>query len=346
MDKNGIHLVSPQAFQVFQRETLQDGVIVVSGRIFGKCKTLRMKIKGRKYDKSEYETWSEIPVCPQTGIFFSRVKSPAGGWYRIALQESGKGGKNVSEIIIDNVGVGEVFVGAGQSNSTNCGEFKTCQKSGMVSAFDGESWRPGDDPFPGVQDGSAGGSYYPAFGDALFEKYGVPVGIASTGYGGTSVNQWQPADALHKGMMARIHQLGRGGFRAVLWHQGESDCHINCTDYYEKMIPVIRSSTQKAGWEFPWFVVQATYHNPEKMSDPEIRMAQKRLWDDRIALEGPDTDVLVGMDRDLNGQGIHFSPQGLKKHGRMWAEKVAVYLDKFYRFRDVGARLFKRTEKP
>jgi hypothetical protein len=75
-------------------------------------------------------------------------------------------------------------------------------------------------------------------------------------------------------------------------------------------------------------------------------MAQKRLWDDRIALEGPDTDVLVGMDRDLSGQGIHFSPQGLKKHGRMWAEKVAVYLDKFYRFRDVGARLFKRTEKP
>ncbi len=85
---------------------------------------------------------------------------------------------------------------------------------------------------------------------------------------------------------------------------------------------------QKAGWEFPWFVAQATYHNPEKPSDPLIRAAQERLWKDRIALEGPDTDTLVGMDRDLNGKGIHFSPQGLKKHGLMWADKVSVYLDK------------------
>jgi len=328
MEKKSIRVVSPQPYQVFQRETLKQGTMVVSGRIMQKSKTLKMKIKGRMYDNSEYEKEFKIPVCDDTGIFFSRVKIPAGGWYRVALQQTGKGKNKVSEIIIENVGVGEVFVGAGQSNSTNCGEFPTKQTSGMVSAFDGQSWRIANDPLPGVQDGSAGGSYYPAFGDALYEKYGVPLGIASTGYGGTSVNQWQPGDGLHNGMMARIHQLGKGGFRAVLWHQGESDCHVNCTDYYEKMISVIRSSTEKAGWEFPWFVAQATYHNPEKISDPVIRMAQQRLWDDRIALEGPDTDTLVGMDRDLSGQGIHFSPQGLKKHGLIWADKVSAFLDK------------------
>jgi hypothetical protein len=326
MDKSGIHLVSPVSDQVFQRETLQEGTIIVSGRILDQFKTLKMHIKGQTYEKSLYEASSEIPICPQTGIFFSRMKTPAGGWYRITIQGTGKGGKKISEIVVDRVGVGEVFVGAGQSNSTNCGELKTSQKSGMISAFDGASWRITDDPFPGVQDGSAGGSYYPAFGDALYEKYGVPVGIASVGYGGTSVNQWQPDGALHNGMMARIQQLGRGGFRGVLWHQGESDCHVNFPDYYEKMVNVIRSSTKKAGWEFPWFVAQATYHNPEKTSDPVIRAAQKRLWDDRIALPGPDTDTLVGMDRDLGGLGIHFSPQGLKNHGMMWAEKVSLYL--------------------
>lgn len=327
MNNNAIHLVSPIRFQVFQRETREEGTIVVSGRILDQCKTLKMHIKGQTHDKTLYETWSEIPVCAQTGILFTRMKTPSGGWYRITLQATGNGGKKISEAIVDHVGIGEVFVGAGQSNSTNCGELKTSQKSGMVSAFDGASWHPGDDPFPGAQDGSAGGSFYPVLGDALYEKYGVPVGIASVGYGGTSVNQWQPDGALHNNMMARIHQLGRGGFRAVLWHQGETDSHVDFPDYYEKMVSVIRASTQKAGWEFPWFVAQATYHNPEKTSDPAIRAAKQRLWDDRIALAGPDTDTLAGMDRDLGGLGIHFSPQGLKNHGLMWAEKVSAYLD-------------------
>ncbi|MBN1902192.1 hypothetical protein JW926_12780 [Candidatus Sumerlaeota bacterium] len=327
MTDHDIHLVSPLEYQVFQRENREAGTIIVSGRALDQCKTLKIGIKGQIYDKSVYDAWSEIPVSHLSGIFFSRVKTPAGGWYKITLQAIGNGGKKISETFVDHVGMGEVFVGAGQSNSTNSGELKTTQKSGMVAAFDGVTWQSGNDPFPGVQDGSAGGSYYPAFGDAIYEKYGVPVGIASTGFGGTSVNQWQPGDALHNGMMARIHQLGKGGFRAVLWHQGENDCHVNFPDYYEKMISVIRSSTKKAGWEFPWFVAQATYHNTEKLSDPVIRAAQKRLWNDGIALPGPDTDALVGMDRDLGGLGIHFSPQGLKKHGMMWAEKVSCYLD-------------------
>src|SRR5258705_472457 len=81
-------------------------------------------------------------------------------------------------------------------------------------------------------------------------RYHVPIGIASVGHGFTSVRQWLPADtpvhvmptmtryvrtdsagtfvsdgALFAGMMLRIHRLGVHGFRALLWHQGESDSH-------------------------------------------------------------------------------------------------------------------------
>ena len=78
----------------------------------------------------------------------------------------------------------------GQSNSTNCGQEKIRQKSGMVSSFSGTGWQLADDPQPGVHDNSTGGSYWPAFGDAMFEEYQVPIGLASTGHSGTSVNQW------------------------------------------------------------------------------------------------------------------------------------------------------------
>jgi hypothetical protein len=184
-----------------------------------------------------------------------------------------------------------------------------------------------DDPQPGAADESQGGSFWPAFGDAMFAKYRVPIGVAVTGYGGTSVNQWQPDGNLFDWMMKRIFQLGPGGFRALLWHQGESDVGMSAEEYFLKLKRVITTSRHKAGWEFPWLVAQTTYHNPEKTRDEAIRSAQQRTWTDGVALRGPDTDVLAGDHRDLEGQGVHFSPKGLKAHGEMWAERVTEYLD-------------------
>lgn len=129
----------------------------------------------------------EIPIDPKTGAFDEEIPFPAGGWFSMKLKLE-KAGRVFDELRVDKFGVGEVFVGAGQSNSTNSGQFQTKQTSGMVSSFDGEHWQIADDPQIGVADHSQGGSYYPAFGDALFEHYQVPIGIASTGFGGTSVN--------------------------------------------------------------------------------------------------------------------------------------------------------------
>jgi hypothetical protein len=120
----------------------------------------------------------------------------------------------------------------------------------MVTTFSGTEWSLANDPQPGVQDNSRKGSFIPSFGDALYRRYHVPIGIASVGHGSTSVRQWLPADTpihvmptmtryiktdangtlvsdgtLLAGMMLRIHQLGIHGFRALLWHQGESDSH-------------------------------------------------------------------------------------------------------------------------
>ena len=54
-------------------------------------------------------------------------------------------------------------------------------------------------------------------------------------------------------------------------------------------------------------MAQVSYHLPGDEASPDIRPAQKSLWDAGIALEGPDTDALKGELRERNGQGIHFS---------------------------------------
>jgi len=66
----------------------------------------------------------------------------------------------------------------------------------LVSSFSGAHWQEASDPQPGPHDQSTSGSYYPAFGDALAARLGVPVAIASTGQGSTEVAEWVP-DAPH-----------------------------------------------------------------------------------------------------------------------------------------------------
>jgi hypothetical protein len=51
-----------------------------------------------------------------------------------------KAGKTVAEAAVDHVGVGEVFVISGQSNSTNYGETRQQTVSRMVGSFSGSAW--------------------------------------------------------------------------------------------------------------------------------------------------------------------------------------------------------------
>jgi hypothetical protein len=292
-----------------------------------------------------------------TGEFASELAATPGGFYQLDVRLT-RHGNTIAQTTIPHVGLGEVFVVAGQSNATNYGEAKQATQTGMVVAFSGQAWQLADDPEPGVQDSSKNGSFMPAFGDALYAKYHVPIGVAPVGHGSTSVRQWLPAGSkvyviptmtrfithnaqnelvsdgtLFNGMMLRIHQLGRHGFRALLWHQGESDAHqapehsITAGQYRTMMLELIRASRKAAGWNFPWIVAEATYHSPSDPSDPELEQAQRSLWLSGGALEGPNTDKLGSEFRQNHGAGVHFSDAGLKAHGALWAEAVERFLD-------------------
>jgi hypothetical protein len=313
---------SPRDYQVFQRPSRLRGAVALRGRVRPACDRVEARVCGLLPGP-----WQTLPAVKPDRSFEGEVPAGAGGWYRVELRAL-RGDQVVARAAVDHVGIGEVFVVAGQSNSTNCSRDKLRTRSGMVATFGGDGWRPADDPQPGVHDHSRGGSCWPAFGDALYARYQVPIGIASTGHLGTSVKAWQPGGELFQWLTARMRQLGRHGFRAVLWHQGESDVGLPGDDYARRLTAVIEESKKAAGWDFPWFVARVSYQNPYNRSFETTRGAQQKLWETGVALEGPDTDTLGGDNRDNNGQGIHFSAKGLRAHGRMWADKVGAYLDK------------------
>lgn len=331
---------SPQNMQVFQRRTAEAGPVVISGKLPSTADGLRYRIQGKPRAGELNGIWQRIKLAD--GHSF-RIESPvpAGGWYELTV-EALRGGQSVASAKVAKFGVGEVFITAGQSNSTSCGQFRTKQASGMVASFDGKQWTVAEDPMPGAHDllGQSapvyhGGSPWPAFGDAMYQRYKVPIGVAVTGHGGSSVVQWQPTDPqgrsgeLFTWIMTRIKTLGPHGFRAVLWHQGETDASNMPTDaYVTNLTQVIQASKQQAGWDFPWIVAKVSYFSPASGRHEKIRAAQQKLWDTGVALPGPDTDTLTGENRDENGKGAHFSLSGLQKHGQLWAQAVSGYLDK------------------
>jgi hypothetical protein len=300
--------------------------------------------------------WFRVPSAAEQNSFRAERMTPAGGWYRVEARVL-VDGANAADAFVEHVGVGEIFVVAGQSNSANYGEERQETQTGLVAAFDGVKWQPARDPEPGA--GGAKGSFMAVFGDELARRLKVPVGVVAMGIGSTSVREWLPAGThfpqpptitrnvvergtndweavgkIYSNFVARLKGFGPQGFRAVLWHQGESDANqaagrtLSGELYRKYLTQLIQDSRRDAGWDIPWFVAQATYHNPQDTGSADIRAAQRALWESGLALPGPDTDKLTGDMREKNGMGVHFSVKGLQEHGKMWADRVVPWLTK------------------
>lgn len=356
-DGAGVRLEQPLDLQVVQRSSLRDGTIPIrgsAGAVPG-AEVEACVVPSGEPGRGAPEKWVPVAGLGKDGRFEGGLRAPAGGWYEVRVRVR-QGRRELGRASVARVGVGEVFVIAGQSNSANHGEERQTVQSGMVSAFDGKGWAFAHDPQPGASGG--GGSFIPVFADEIARRFGVPVGIVATGAGGTSVREWLPAGSrfpnpptvlgnvkalpsgewesrggLYANLVARMRSVGPTGFRAVLWHQGESDA--NQADpgrtlagrlYTEYLAEVIRGTHRELGRDIPWFVAQATYHTPDDPGSAEVRAAQAALWKSGLALEGPDTDALTGAMRDGGGRGVHFSGAGLKAHGRAWAAKVGAWL--------------------
>ncbi len=348
----GMTLTAPLEYQVTQRSSRTKGKLVITGTLTeapGKGTTLEAR-------QSE-GGWQKLKPKFEGTAFTATLDAPAGGWYRLDVRAT-RAGAVLSEAAVEHVGVGEVFVVAGQSNSANHGEEKQRTKTGNVVTFDGKRWQLANDPQPGASGG--GGSFLPPFGDAIATRFKVPVGFITCGIGASSVREWLPqgstfpnpptiesrvqkrADGLWecKGeafamLTSRMKALGPRGFRAVLWHQGESDANqrdstrtLASNLYHDYLAKLIRDSRRAIGWDAPWFVAQVSYHVPGDESSPEIRAAQATLWKERLALQGPDSDALKSEWRDTGGKGVHFSGPGLREHAARWVEKVAPWLEK------------------
>ena len=271
--------------------------------------------------------WIAFVPRIKDGKYDAVARVAAGGWYRLDLQ-CRVGNTVVAAGRVEPIGVGEVFVVAGQSYATNCNDelMSVTDSQQRVVAFDSAkgTWMVANDPQP-VPDGSDGGSIWPPLGDALAKELGVPVAFVNVAWGGTSSQQWMPEGNLHSGLVKSGLTIGR--FRAVLWQQGESDVIAQTSaETYVANVRTIRDTAAKVwGFEPQWLLAKSTLH-PTVYNDPEgeerIRGAIDSLSQLRGFRPGPDTDTLKDENRGDATTRRHFSGVGQRHAAQMWYSAI------------------------
>ncbi len=345
-------IIEPMTRQVVQRRDDNVGNILFVGTYSGNVDGFQASSNLQPAMAGTTLGWTPlIDVTIYEGSFVGIFRQPAGGFYNLQIRPTFQGQTGQS-MTVSGVGVGEVFITAGQSNATNNGTPTGFYPSALVSCFNdgalggtdptypGASWRWGYDPQPAL-DGSTGGSTWPTMANNLSQALGVPVGMYAAGFGGTSIADWlpesvlvpetptQPQIVLFDRLTNAIDYFTiRGGVRAVLWIQGETDFGNNTAPivYLSNLSEVIEQSRQVTGVPIKWMVAQSTtpvnyYNLPEKIA---LEQVQAAVVDYKLTFPGPNADLIGDPFRlYVNGDPVHFDSAGLVLLGGYWGIYVA-----------------------
>ena len=135
--------------------------------------------------------WQTIETGSSGGSFSGVLPNVlAGGWYDVEVR-SVMDGHPSSVVTVGRVGVGDVFICAGQSNSANQGTPAATPVSDRVSArnsVNGNSWVLAADPLP-IAEGVMGFVCF-RLGDLLVANEEVPVGFVSLARNNSKVIDW------------------------------------------------------------------------------------------------------------------------------------------------------------
>ena len=267
--------------------------------------------------------WAVIDAAPAGGTFSGVLAAQAAGQGTLEVRDSGNVGVTDTAAY---VGVGDVFVVAGQSNAsgraTNNQVYSHATLKAVMLRY-GDTvgqWKELADP---TDTETLLGSPYPLLATAIMADQGVPVGFITTAKGNTGLaveaqawTTWNRDFASHADYdhcVDTIRASNVNGIAAVLWYQGENDAVPTGTasqaEYATALGNLIDYLQADVGLTFPLMAAQPGHQDNVgqlRAAIDGIRLAIQQLWDtDPDILPGPltyDVNLLDG-----GGDGIHFT---------------------------------------
>lgn len=296
-----ISISYPMDRTVFQR--CEFGGSRASFYVAGQCLvtnqsyTLQMKITELYANygntKSVYQDWTTFTTgVPYGGLFKRNIQLP-GGLYNVEVRAV-DGGSTITTASI-KVGVGEVFMIAGQSNAqgvTTTASLNQSPYEGVVAGLHSEDCSDEIPNFPSLLPLYQGYAVamqgptnwcYTKLGNSIVDQAGVPVAFFNAARGGTAIHNW--TESINGGTTYNINLntsviCGKAGqpytafknilnyygslfgTRGVLWHQRESDNQLgtSTSDYESRLNTLIGQGRNDFGQQgLGWYVSKATY---------------------------------------------------------------------------------------
>ena len=300
-----------------------EGVSIISGNAPTWVRVVTEDDKSVVIDwtKAEYTGRTEDDDGSPLNKFRISLRVPAGGLYRIdsavwdglnRMEWSYQGNK------IYHIGVGDLFVITGQSNSAGYGrtpmydppEFGVhlCRNSEIWTVASHPLNDPEDTKHPVNREPASDHSPYLSFGKMMKKKLGYPVGLIQESLGGSPMSRWNRDvnGDLYTSMVESVRRITEGDMRVagILWYQGCSDADEKSSAvYYERfrqMVADMRRDFRSPS--LPVYTVQLNkVLNGENIYWAPIREAQRRA-----ANEIENVFVVPSLDLTVN-DAIHNS---------------------------------------
>lgn len=276
-------------------------------------------------DNSAVTEWARASETENNGVvsFSIKLKVPAGGLYRVESCRTGSiRGINwaVWGDCIHHIGVGNLFVIAGQSNAAGYGKTpaEDAPEPGVSLFRNDRTWDIAAHPLndstgagenANCDASNTGTSPYLTFGKRMKAALGCPVGLIQTSLGGSAIALWQKGQPLFENMLEAVSEATGSDNRVagILWYQG-------CTDANEKGASVYASEfsdfvsacrTELHDDVLPFYTVQLN-----KLTDgsgsADIGWSKLRDIQRRAAREIPGVYITPSLDLGLC-DGIHNS---------------------------------------
>lgn len=320
---------SPVSRQIFQRDAANTADIPIYGSYSGSFDRIeaRAVVMGGAGNNGSSTAWSTIDDTPSGGSFSGTLPDvPAGGWYQLEVRAvSGQAAGQT--VAVSRIGVGDVYLTCGQSNAANRGTPAYSPNVDRFSALDysTNAWSLAADPMPGasVTNASYTGSPWSRLGEMLVNRDQVPVALVCFAESGSDLTRWLPVNEdLYPRIRTAVQRFPRNGFRAILWHQGETNAlNANPAATYQGWLAtVIAQSRIDSAWAVPWYVAEASRINAGLAKEEPIVAGQRAvIFADPLVFPGAVTDN-YHQEGKISDDGVHFNAAGLADHAAQWAE--------------------------
>ena len=228
------------------------------------------------------------------------LSAGTGGLYRIETYMDYEGWDGLSCTrgdMVHNVGVGDVFVIAGQSNAAGRAKNPVADdpELGVHVLRTSARWELATHPLGETtnalhvghyENHNPGHSPWLHFAKRLKRELGYPIGLVPCAYGGAPLRWWNPEEngALFTNMLEMLADYDIHP-RAVLWYQGEAEGYEDSAQtYLERFAAFVRHTRAALGQpELPFLTVQLNrcMEGPSEKLDRQwgmVREAQRQAW--------------------------------------------------------------------